>query len=137
MEHEVTELEHFCQVVVDLINQRDFGYESREAQRLREQHISADWSGKLDCHAWSIDFDEQTEVWRQMTLEHPGVHLELIGVDTKVREGDRTADVVMRTALMQGDVKFQTLCQFKWKFCQNKWMWCHHSGMRGVCEIEI
>ena len=125
---------HFCNVIVNIINERDFDWHGEEAQQLRNHHVSPDWSGKLNCRAWAISFEEQNEVWRQMTIDFPNVYFELLGVDCKINEKDRTADVIMRTAMIQGNVRLMTACELKWKFSNGRWLWYHHCGMRGIWE---
>ena len=127
------ELTHYCTTIINLINNRDFDYEGPEAQRLRTQHISPSWQGRHPTCAWTTSFEEQTELWRQMTLDHPGLEFELAGVDCRVREKDRTADVVMRAAYTRGEVRLLTACEMKWKFSEGRWIWYYHCGMRGIC----
>lgn len=128
------ELKRFCEVIIDVVNGRNFDYRGAEAQALRTQHISPDWCGRFGSHAWSLCFDEQTEIWRQMAIDFPDLYFELLGVDCKVNKHDRTANVLMRTAMMRGNVRLLTVCELKWKFSNGRWIWYYHSGMRGVCE---
>lgn len=130
------DLRQLCKVIVAVINDRDFEYAGPEARRLKEHHIASDFSGRLDeCGPWAITFDEQTEFWRQITLQFPDVSFKL--VDTDVHIMDRTADVVIRAAMVRGDLTLATACQLKWKFTKGRWIWYQHNGMRGVCDYEL
>ena len=125
------EFGHFCKIVINLINQRDFNFSSKEARHLRSR-ISPDWACKMNCSPFTVSFEDQIEIWEQMTLEFPDVYFELLGVDCKINEKQRTADVIMRTAMMRGGIKLLTACELKWKWSSGRWMWWYHSGMRGV-----
>ena len=128
------EIERLCQVIINIINERDFDYQEAEACDFRRHHVSPEWQGRLDELAWSMSFDEQTEFWRQMTTDFPGVYFKLVGVDCKVHENDRTADVVLRAAMIRGNLRLLTACDLKWKFSNGKWIWYYHQGMAGICE---
>lgn len=129
------EIRRLCEVLVNVINERDFDYNGAEARKLRTQHISPDWHGRFDEYAWSITFDEQTEWWRQVTMDFPGVSFELVGIDCDVHKNDRTADVVIRSAMLRGDVKLLTACLLKWKFSNGRWLWYYHRGMKGIHDM--
>lgn len=125
----------YCSVIVDALNSRDFEFSSPQAHDLLEHHISPNWCGKLNCHPYLITFREQIEVWRQIILDFPDAHFELLGVDCEIHPKDRTADVVMRTAMTQGKERFLTACLLRWKFSQSRWVWYYHSGMRGIYDL--
>lgn len=84
------------------------------------QHTLSDWHGRFDEYAWSITLDKQTEWWRQFKIEFPNAAFEVVGIDCDVHENDRTADVVILSAMLRRDVKFLTACLLKWKFSNGR-----------------
>ena len=119
---------------MNIINERDFSYQNPSARHLRSYHISPDWHGKLDNHPWTVNFDEQMEFWRQMAVDSPEIYFELIGVDCEVYKEYRTADVLMRVAMVRKSVTLLGVCESKWKWSQGRWVWYYHRGMRGIRE---
>ena len=129
------DLRHLCKVIVTVINDRDFDYTAPAARRLKDNHVARNFSGHLDeCGPWAITFDEQTDFWRQITLEFPQKYFKLIDLDVHIM--DRTANVIMRAAMVQGDLTLATACELKWKFTKGRWLWYEHNGMRGLCDYE-
>ena len=130
-----SEIKHLCNVMVDVINQRDFEYQSTEAQIFRTRHISPDFQAKIDANPFSFSFDEQTDFWRRMTDDCPSMYFVLDGLDCIVHNKYRTADVLMRATMVRGDVRLLTACLTQWKFSKGRWQWYGHSGIRGIsCE---
>jgi hypothetical protein len=130
-----SEIKHLCHVLIDTINARDFEYQGPEARIFRTQHISPDFQAKLDSTPWSMSYDEQNDMWRQAAIDFPTVHFELRAVDCTVHKNDRTANVILHTTMLRGQMKMLTACQMKWKFSKGRWQWYHHSGIRGItCE---
>lgn len=126
------ELERHCQTLINTINDRDFEFRSPDARKLKTRHVSPQWSGRLDNHAYTFSFPEQVEFWRQLTIESPDIHFELLNVDCDVRKHDRTADVVMRTKLSRNGVELTFACELKWMFEQGRWVWYASRGIRGM-----
>ena len=130
------EFKHFCNVMINVINERDWKYENPEAWIFKTQHISPDFQARFDSSPWSQSFEEQTESWRQLTIDYPKAYLVLDGVDVVVLK-DRTADVLMRTTMFRGDVRLLTACLTQWKFTKGRWQWYCHCGVRGIsCESD-
>jgi hypothetical protein len=129
------EIRHLCNVMINVINERDFDYQSTEAHVFRTRHISPDFHAKIDANPWALSFEEQTEFWRQLTVDCPSVYFVLEGLDCIIHNRHRTADVLMRATMMRGDVRLLTACLTQWKFSKGRWQWYCHSGIRGIsCE---
>lgn len=122
------EIERLCKILVTAINDRDFDYQSPEARLFRTQHVSPDFEGKLDSRPWSISFEEQNDTWRQLTIDYPDIHWEVEGVDCYVHKKERTADAILHSSMLQGDLRLVTACQMKWKFSKGRWQWYQHNG---------
>lgn len=131
----MAEIRHYCNVMLNVINERDWKFQSPEAADFKTQHISPDFQSKIDGNPWAQTFDQQVSFWRQLTLDYPEVHFVLDGVDCNVSKSHRTADVLMRTTMSRGDVRLITACMMQWKFTQGRWQWYCHNGVRGIsCE---
>lgn len=98
--------------------------------------ISPGWYATLNCSPFTASFEQQIAVWRNMTLDFPDIYFELVGVDADVNETYRTADVIMRTHMLQGDEKFLTACMLNFKLSDGKWSWYKHHGIRGIAEVD-
>lgn len=127
------ELKRLCHVVATVINDRDFNYQSPQARDLVDEHIASDWYGRLDDMPYTINFDEQTEAWRQMTEEYPDLYFDLIEIDCDVHKDQRTAQVVMRSSMTgRSGMRLQGVCEMRWMFRGGKWVWQMHNAMRGL-----
>ena len=129
------DIRHLCKVMINVINERDFDYQSTEAHAFRTQHISPDFQAKLDTQPWSFSFDEQTEFWRELTVDYPSIYFELDGLDCVIHNKHRTADALIRATMVRGDLRLCTACLTQWKFSKGGWQWYGHCGIKGIsCE---
>lgn len=121
--------------MINVINDRDWNFQKPEARIFKSQHVSPDFQAKIDCEPFTLSFDEQTDFWRQLTIEFPTAYFVLDGVDCIVNKDYRTADVLMHSTMFRGDVRLITACMTQWKFSKGRWQWYCHSGVRGItCE---
>lgn len=124
----------YCSIIVEALNLRDFEFTKSTQARELVDHVSPTWAGRVDGHPHLVTFEEQCEVWRQMCIDFPKIHFELLGVENQIHSKARTADVIMRTALKEGDRRYLTACLLKFKFSGGHWVWYFHSGIRGILD---
>jgi len=130
-----SEIKRLCQIIVKVVNERDFEFMSSEARELIDEHVSPDWYAQFDNIAWTVNFAEQIEAWRQLRSEFPSLVLELVGFDCDMHKDHTNATVIMQTAMTgRKGVKLQGICQSRWRYRNGRWMWCYHTQMRGLYE---
>ncbi len=64
LQEDRTELKRLTQTLVRILNSRDFSYKDEDGKELLS-HVAPDFEARFDTQPHTIDFDGQTEIWRQ------------------------------------------------------------------------
>ena len=125
------DINRFVRIIVTLINNRDFEYQSKEAAELVE-HVAPDWEGRFDNYPHAISFAEQTSIWIEYAKTYPNLYFDILDIALQVRDHHRTASVILQLGIHgMNDVSKLGVCELKWKCSEGKWLWHRHIAMKG------
>lgn len=129
------ELERISAIVPQIVNTRDFDFESPDAQELLS-HIHPDFVAQIDTlpqQKKSLSWKGQVAAWRQRAEDHPEVQFVLTSISSVVDEREGFARVYMDMEVSGiGDVTLHAMNELRWQRVDGKWLWFFVVGFRGT-----
>ena len=125
------ELKRLTEIVVTLLNNRDFEFETSNGKELL-RHLDSDFEGRFDTLPHTINFDQQLEIWKQNAKDHPTLQFSTLQVTTRLQRRSNTASVYLMLGITgMGTVRYQGSCELRWRYHNDRWLLCSHITMRG------
>ncbi|KXL41604.1 hypothetical protein M433DRAFT_6720 [Acidomyces richmondensis BFW] len=78
-------LERLSSAVANVLNERDFDFTSKEAQRFLA-NLAPDREGKMDTQAAKMDFEQQIAIWRQRAVKFPKIYFDVVQLHSTMNE---------------------------------------------------
>ena len=132
LQDDSTELKRLTQTLVRVLNSRDFSYNIGDGKELLA-HIAPDFEARFDTQPHTIDFDGQTEIWRQDARDHPYLQFSVLEVTARIYRRSNTGSVYLKLALTgMSDVQYQGACELDFRHSGERWLLYRHVTMRGL-----
>jgi hypothetical protein len=132
LQNDSMEIKRITQTLVRILNSRDFSYKNDDGQELLA-HVAPDFEARFDTQPHKIDFDEQTEIWRQDAREYPSLRFAVLEMTAQIRRRSNTGSVYLKLALTgMSDVQYQGACELNFKYSGERWLLYRHVTMRGL-----
>lgn len=123
-----SELVRLSSAVVRAINDRDFDFQSEEAQEL-VAHLSLNFQAQLDTRPQQespLSWAEQVHPWRERAAEYPDVHFDIVQISADVDEVNGVGSVFLDMEVSGIEVvRLHAMNQLQWKRdIDGRWLCC-------------
>ena len=126
------EIKRITHTLVRILNSGDFSYQDDDGQEFLA-HVAPDFEARFDTQPHKIDFDEQTDIWRQGARDYPALTLTVLEMTATIRRRSNTGSVYLKLALTgMSDVRYQGACELNFKYTGEQWLLYRHVTMRGL-----